>query len=579
MKTLKLLAFFRLYFTSIDKALLKHRYSTDIALFTQQLRKHIYKGKTCYQRTCLMLYVYLIIGSKLTAEKLAQKLTKPKLSSTGLRVLFGISSRLRPTNVGTASGELRLLFDFPSSRSRSTLEAEPKASRSAAKEVSNDFRRDPETESKDSRRTKGVAIPILLRIYFTYICQALAGHANRLICKGAGRLPKNHRIPSSNFLLTNTCLSSTFYAAGSQFSSGLHRRGPMKNRSQFEENPRKGRSWSGVGRELISLFLAANGTIDSRLSYRECTEKVPKRYWVCTKELLQRYREATNKIQAFSSFLVDLGYQCCSAIENRAKVLDTDLLVGNDPYYLKSNGFKAIGEDRRASVDSFVANNILKAQRALKYITTLGAGKKTFRMSLTCLALISMFSLSAQTPRRDSGAEGLTLPILDNQPSKQLLENSQPLMIGEKVPNEFWEKEHLFYINGDTIRKNLKEYRGKLLILDFWASWCGPCLHGFYRLENIQKTFPSDCNVLMVNDITTRDKFSRVHEIYQKTTKENIWKGQVPTIIMDDYLTRLFKHIAVPYYVWISEKGVPKAYTRSSFVGINEVFNYLNPSL
>lgn len=35
-----------------------------------------------------------------------------------------------------------------------------------------------------------------------------------------------------------------------------------------------------------------------------------------------------------------------------------------------------------------------------------------------------------------------------------------PLQIGDTVPQEFWTREHLFYINGDTVRKSLDGYRG-----------------------------------------------------------------------------------------------------------------------
>jgi len=37
----------------------------------------------------------------------------------------------------------------------------------------------------------------------------------------------------------------------------------------------------------------------------------------------------------------------------------------------------------------------------------------------------------------------------------------------------------------------LSEYRGKVVYLDFWASWCGPCLVSLPALEELRQEFPA----------------------------------------------------------------------------------------
>lgn len=39
---------------------------------------------------------------------------------------------------------------------------------------------------------------------------------------------------------------------------------------------------------------------------------------------------------------------------------------------------------------------------------------------------------------------------------------------------------------------SLSAYRGKLVYLDFWASWCPPCLTSLPQLESLRKELPAD---------------------------------------------------------------------------------------
>ncbi len=46
---------------------------------------------------------------------------------------------------------------------------------------------------------------------------------------------------------------------------------------------------------------------------------------------------------------------------------------------------------------------------------------------------------------------------------------------------------------------SLDQFRGKIVMLDFWATWCGPCRVTMPLLEELQQEHPNDFTLLAVN--------------------------------------------------------------------------------
>ncbi len=70
-----------------------------------------------------------------------------------------------------------------------------------------------------------------------------------------------------------------------------------------------------------------------------------------------------------------------------------------------------------------------------------------------------------------------------NEPEQNQKENSGALIQDEtKAPG-------FTLVSTDGKKINLSDYKGKIVILDFWATWCGPCRRGVPDLVSIQKTY------------------------------------------------------------------------------------------
>jgi peroxiredoxin len=57
---------------------------------------------------------------------------------------------------------------------------------------------------------------------------------------------------------------------------------------------------------------------------------------------------------------------------------------------------------------------------------------------------------------------------------------------------------------GGTV--GLSEYRGKVVYLDFWASWCAPCLKAIPEIEKIRSEFPADALQIVAVNLDRKKK-------------------------------------------------------------------------
>ncbi|PTX15051.1 thiol-disulfide isomerase/thioredoxin [Pontibacter mucosus] len=143
------------------------------------------------------------------------------------------------------------------------------------------------------------------------------------------------------------------------------------------------------------------------------------------------------------------------------------------------------------------------------------------------------------------GISLLWLAQLFLDPGKAIAQASPPpagLTTGDPVPEV-----HLTNIyQAPYTEAKLSDYQGKLLLLDFWATWCAPCIQSLHKLDSLQQQFGEALVVLPVTD----EPLSKVAPFWQKRG----WR--LPTITSDTVLRRLFPHQAIPHQVWIRDGRV-----------------------
>jgi peroxiredoxin len=79
---------------------------------------------------------------------------------------------------------------------------------------------------------------------------------------------------------------------------------------------------------------------------------------------------------------------------------------------------------------------------------------------------------------------------------------------------------------------SLARFRGKVVYLDFWASWCGPCAKSLPVLEKLRQEFPAEqFQVLAINvdkDVELARKFIKPYSVGYPSASDP--EGRLPEV-------------------------------------------------
>ncbi|MBA3285501.1 MAG: TlpA family protein disulfide reductase [Nitrosopumilus sp.] len=152
-----------------------------------------------------------------------------------------------------------------------------------------------------------------------------------------------------------------------------------------------------------------------------------------------------------------------------------------------------------------------------------------------------------------------------------------PLSIGDSLP----EFEFINLVNTQHTNIRLADLNDKLIILDFWATWCTSCLKGFEKLRILEQEFKNELQVILVNASSTTDDINKINEWLVKYQQRYGQAINFPILAEDTTLAAWFPHIAVPHYVWLY-KGKVKAISSADALNaanIQEILMNGSPSI
>lgn len=134
---------------------------------------------------------------------------------------------------------------------------------------------------------------------------------------------------------------------------------------------------------------------------------------------------------------------------------------------------------------------------------------------------------------------------------KEYLRVNGNLMKGSVAPD--------FEMTGVTGKKcRLSDFKGKILLVDVWATWCAPCREELPYMEKLKKHFKEDDRIEIIsvavdNNTNTWKKFLEK----EKPT----WKQYIVDKKTNDFLEKEYRIIGIPHFMLLDREGRFIAYS------------------
>jgi len=134
---------------------------------------------------------------------------------------------------------------------------------------------------------------------------------------------------------------------------------------------------------------------------------------------------------------------------------------------------------------------------------------------------------------------------------------------GEAVPDINFKA----ILNAPVKTASLTSLKGKIVLIDFWATWCGSCIVAMPHLQQLQQKYPGKLQIITVTDETTK----RTGQ-FLSNRPSNLWFA----VDTAREVAQLFPHQLIPHDVLISADGKLTANTSPELVTDKVIDSLLN---
>ena len=148
------------------------------------------------------------------------------------------------------------------------------------------------------------------------------------------------------------------------------------------------------------------------------------------------------------------------------------------------------------------------------------------------------------------------------------------LEVGDTIPDELWDTPLSLWSVTDNKTKTvtLNDYRGKVIVLDFWSTHCTLCVYNMPRMLGLEEASPDKIQVLPV----TKEDDTIVSNFFASTKYEPLIGLPVSSLVSDQVMYETFPSTSLPNLVVLDPNGRVAAITEAEYLDVptlTAVFN------
>ena len=217
---------------------------------------------------------------------------------------------------------------------------------------------------------------------------------------------------------------------------------------------------------------------------------------------------------------------------------------GSEPWLLRYRPKVATIDEESGSIEFYAGDVWLEIEswsRELpKDAFALVAAEKSRRVDDLAEGVMEEQQRHMEEMEKQMGPEVDAVGV-DDEPAPERGDEKPHATVGKPAPDVSWT-----LLDGTT--QKLADLKGKVVVLDFWATWCGPCVQGLPKISAVAKRYADQGVVFVACDM--QEAKGGVEKFLARK------KLEIACAIVDQKFAKPFQVNGIPHTVMIGKDGV-----------------------